>query len=76
MPLFLDEIEHLRVAHAGVEAALEIGAAQLDGVVAGLLGRIERGRQRRGVDRPHVQGEAPELSRMHVAGYLPSYCRM
>ena len=60
---FLDQVEHLRVAHAGIEAALEIGAAQFDRVVAGLFGRIERGRERRRVDRPHMQGETPELFR-------------
>ena len=59
-----DQIEHLRVAHAGIEAALEVGAAQFDRVKAGDAGGIERGRQRRGVDGPHMQRERPNFSVM------------
>ena len=69
-----DQVEHLLVAHAGVEAALEIGAAQFDGVEAALFGRVERGLQRRRIDGPHVQGETPEFLRH--GRYCPSYCRM
>ena len=60
---FADEIEHLRIAHAGIEAALEIGAAQFDRVEAPDARRIERRRQRRGVDRPHMQSEPAKLFR-------------
>ncbi len=56
-----DQVEHLLVAHAGVEAALEVGAAQFHRVEAALLCRIERGLERRGVDSPHMQGEPPEF---------------
>ena len=56
-----DEVEHLRIAHAGLEASLEIGAPQLDCVVAGKLSGVERGGERCGVDGPHMQGEPPEL---------------
>src|ERR1035441_792473 len=55
------QVERLRVAHAGIEATLEIGAAQFDRVEAALFCRIERGGERRGVDGPHMQSEAPEL---------------
>src|SRR6202040_966476 len=59
----VDQVEHLLIAHAGGETALEISAAQLDGVKAGAAGRIERGRKRRSVDRPHMQRQAPEFVR-------------
>jgi hypothetical protein len=62
-----DEIEHLRVAHAGIEAALEVGAAQFDRVKAGDARGIERGRQRRGVDGPHMQRQPAKLFR-HAFG--------
>ena len=58
-----DEVEHLRIAHAGIEASLEIGSAQLDCVIACLLGGIERGGKRRRVDRPHMQGKTPKFLR-------------
>ncbi len=57
----LDEVEHLRVRHAFVEAALEVGAAQLHRVEAAFLCGFKRLAERRGVDRPHVQREAAEF---------------
>ena len=57
----LDEVDHLRVGHALIETALEVGAAQFDRVEAAALRRVERLGERRGVDRPHVEREAAEF---------------
>src|SRR5262249_38737935 len=77
---FLDEVDHLRCAHSRVETSLEIGAAQLDRVIAGLLRGIERSREWCRVDGPHVQGKTPESLRhslqRSVSRYCPSYCRI
>src|SRR5262249_9101893 len=56
-----DQIQHLFVAHSGVKTALEIGAAQFDRVKAGFTRRVERGRERRRVDRPHMQSKTPKF---------------
>src|SRR5690348_6243963 len=57
------------MAHSVVKAALEIGAAQFDCVKTALARRVERGRKRRRVDRPHMQSEPPEFLRHYL--YAP-----
>src|SRR4029079_16988441 len=73
-----DQVQHLLIAHAGIETSLEIGPPQLDGVIACLLGRIECGCKRCRVDRPHMKSKAPALLRDTQSSprYQPAYRRI
>ena len=50
--------QHLVGGLAGLGGALEVEPAQLDGVPARLLDDGERVRERGGIERPRVQGQA------------------
>src|SRR6185437_4450204 len=56
-----DKVEHLAVAHAGIETTLEIGAAKFDRVETALFCSIERRLQRCRIDRPGMECQPAEF---------------